>query len=71
MRAAAENVGVSADWTLAGALWLQLYMYNEKAPYDGHRRAILSTTYRDVGVYIYMDAAHHKMWLTEDFALHA
>jgi len=45
-------------------------MYNEVAPYNGHRLNILSRTYRDVGVYIYMDGTHHKMWLTVDFGLH-
>ena len=45
-------------------------MYNEVAPYDGHRLNILNRHYRDVGIDIYMDAAHHKMWLTQDFGLH-
>ncbi|MFN2519407.1 MAG: CAP domain-containing protein [Jatrophihabitantaceae bacterium] len=69
-RAAGENIAWNYDWTLAGAYFLEQYMYNEKAPYDSHRLAILGTAYRDVGVYIYMDAAHHKMWLTVDFGLH-
>ncbi|MDT4945595.1 MAG: hypothetical protein QOH14_2328, partial [Pseudonocardiales bacterium] len=34
------------------------------------RRVILNPVYRDVGVDIYMDGAHHKMWLTEDFGRH-
>jgi hypothetical protein len=46
-------------------------MYNETAPNDPHRLILLSRTYRDVGLNIYMDSVHHKAWLTIDFALHA
>ncbi|HJQ43379.1 MAG TPA: CAP domain-containing protein [Jatrophihabitantaceae bacterium] len=66
-RAVGENVAYNTDWSLAGAYYLQKMMFNEKAPNDGHRRNILSTTYRDVGVDIYLDLRHHKIWLTEDF----
>jgi uncharacterized protein YkwD len=66
-RAAAENCGVTTDWSLAGIEAVQRAMYNEVAPNDGHRRAILSTTYHDIGIDIVMDAAHHKAWITEDF----
>jgi hypothetical protein len=46
-------------------------MYNEVAPNDAHRVNILSTTYREVGIDIYMDNVHHKLWMTQDFGLAA
>ena len=64
-----ENAAYNTDWTLRGAYYLERLMYNEVAPYDGHRLNILNRHYRDVGIDIYMDAAHHKMWLTQDFGL--
>jgi uncharacterized protein YkwD len=66
-RACGENIAWNSDWSLTGALYLQRMMYNETAPNDGHRRNILSSTYRDIGIDVYMDATHHKMWITEDF----
>jgi uncharacterized protein YkwD len=68
--ACGENIGWSSNWTVAGAESLQRTMYNEKAPYNGHRLNILSPAFRDVGVNIVIDAAHHRMWLTEDFGRH-
>jgi uncharacterized protein YkwD len=65
-----ENVAYTSNWCLAGAYSLQQLMYNERSPNDAHRRVILNPVYRDVGVDIYMDGAHHKMWLTEDFGRH-
>jgi uncharacterized protein YkwD len=62
-RAVGENIGVTQDWTLNGLLTLATMMYNDPA----HRANILSTTYRNIGVSVYMDGAHHKAWLTEDF----
>ena len=67
-RACAENVGWNSDASLNGMLFLQKMMYNEVAPNDGHRRNILNSLYWNVGIDIYYDAVHHKMWLTEDFA---
>jgi uncharacterized protein YkwD len=66
-RTAGENVGWNSLMTQAGALYLETLMYNEVPPNDGHRRNILSTSYRHIGIDIYFDAAHHKLWLTEDF----
>ena len=65
---AAENIGWTTNRTTAGADGLETAMYNEVAPYDGHRLNILSTAVHYVGVDIYLDAAHGKLWLTEDFA---
>jgi uncharacterized protein YkwD len=64
---AGENIAWNSDWTLHGAIVLERYMNAEKAPNDAHKLNILSKSYRDVGVDIYMDAAHHRMWLTQDF----
>lgn len=65
---AAENVGWTTDRSTAGANGLQAAMYNEKAPNDGHRRNILSTSVRYVGIDVLIDARTGKLWLTEDFA---
>jgi uncharacterized protein YkwD len=64
---AGENIAWNSDWTLTGAYALQRYMYNEKAPNNAHKLNITSKSFRDVGIDIYMDAAHHRMWLTQDF----
>ncbi|MDQ1744237.1 MAG: hypothetical protein QOE23_2576 [Pseudonocardiales bacterium] len=64
----AENVGWTTARTTDGANGLQAAMYNEKAPNDGHRRNILSTSVRFVGVDVLIDARTGKLWLTEDFA---
>jgi hypothetical protein len=42
-------------------------MNAEVAPNNAHKLNIVSKSFRDVGVDIYMDAAHHRMWLTQDF----
>lgn len=64
---AGENIGWNTDYNLAGARYLQNLMYNEVAPNDGHRKNILSPNYTQVGIHILFDAAHNKMWLTQDF----
>lgn len=66
--AAAENIGWTTDRTTSGADGLESAMYNEVAPNDGHRLNILSTAVHYVGIDVYLDAAHGKLWLTEDFA---
>jgi uncharacterized protein YkwD len=43
-------------------------MYREKPPDDAHRLNILSYHYRNIGVDVYVDKAHSKIWLTTDFA---
>jgi uncharacterized protein YkwD len=67
-RAIAENIGETSDWSLAGILSVHRGMYRELAPNNIHRRTILSTTYRDVGIDIVMDPVHLRAWITEDFA---
>ena len=65
---AAENIGWTTDQTSRGANGMETDMYNEKAPNDGHRQNILSTSVRYVGIDTYIDAKTGKLWLTEDFA---
>jgi hypothetical protein len=67
-RSIAENVGWTTNRTTAGANSLQLAMYNEKPPNDGHRLNILSKSVRFVGIDVLIDARTGKLWLTEDFA---
>lgn len=63
----AENIAWNSRMTRSGVLTLQKLMYNERAPYDGHRRNILSRSYREVGIDVYFDKKHRKVWLTTDF----
>jgi uncharacterized protein YkwD len=67
-RSVGENVGYNTDWSLNGVLTLERMMYNERPPNDDHRLNILNRAFRAVGVDVYMDAKHHKAWLTEVFA---
>lgn len=65
---AAENIGWTTERSSAGADALEWDMYSEKAPNDGHRLNILSSSVHYVGIDTYIDAATGKLWLTEDFA---
>lgn len=65
-----ENIGWNSDMSQQGVLELEQLMYNEKAPNDGHRQNILSTHYSNIGVDVYFDQAHQKVWLTTDFGHH-
>ena len=62
-----ENVAWNSDISKAGVLLLQRLMYNETPPNDGHRQNILSRAFKHVGVDVYIDRVHHKVWLTTDF----
>ncbi|SHF63768.1 Uncharacterized conserved protein YkwD, contains CAP (CSP/antigen 5/PR1) domain [Jatrophihabitans endophyticus] len=62
-----ENIAWNSQMNRKGVLVLQKLMYNERAPYDGHRQNILSRHFREVGVDVYFDRKHHKVWLTTDF----
>ncbi|MEO6970494.1 MAG: CAP domain-containing protein [Chthoniobacterales bacterium] len=64
----AENCGLSPSLSTAGALSVETLMINEVPPNDGHRMNILSTRATMVGVDVVFDPAHHRLWLTEDFA---
>ena len=65
---AAENVALSGSLTTQSALGLETGMANEQAPNDGHRENILAGNADVVGVDVLFDTAHHRLWLTEDFA---
>jgi uncharacterized protein YkwD len=65
---AAENIGWTTDRSQDGALDIEARMYGETAPNDAHRRNILSTSATALGVDVYIDAAHGRLWLTEDFS---
>jgi uncharacterized protein YkwD len=62
-----ENIGWNSNISKAGVKYLETIMYKEKAPNDGHRRNILNKHYTNVGIDIYIDNVHHKVWLTQDF----
>jgi uncharacterized protein YkwD len=62
-----ENVAWNSDRTLAGVQYLQRTMYNEVAPNNGHRLNILSTQFTQIGIDVYFDNTHNKMWITQDF----
>jgi uncharacterized protein YkwD len=64
---AGENIGWNSAMTAAGVLLLQKAMFNERPPNDGHRLNILNSHFTNVGVDVYLDTTHHKVWLTTDF----
>lgn len=64
--ALAENIGASTNWSHSGVLAIEFAMYAE-GPSGGHYQNLMSPTYRDVGVSVYMDSRHHTAWLTIDF----
>jgi uncharacterized protein YkwD len=70
-RSVGENIGWNSRETSKGIYDLERQMYNEKAPNNGHRLNILSRSFRQVGIDVYFDAGHHKMWFTQDFGQHA
>jgi uncharacterized protein YkwD len=64
---AGENIAWSSQMSRRSVVLLEKLMYNEKAPDNQHRLNLLSPYYKNVGVDVYMDRAHHKVWLTTDF----
>jgi uncharacterized protein YkwD len=66
-RAAGENIGWNSNVSSRGVLALERAMYNERPPNNGHRVNILSTSFSQVGIDVYFDAKHHKVWFTQDF----
>jgi len=67
------GVGIGAsvanipDETIDGILYMENVMYSEKPPENGHRLNILGNFY-SIGIDVYFDSVHHKMWYTQDFA---
>lgn len=62
-----ENVGWTSNETIDGILYMENLMYGEKPPENGHRLNILGNFY-SIGIDVYFDSVHHKMWYTQDFA---
>lgn len=65
---AAENVAWTTDRSQQGALDIEARMYGETAPNDAHKQNILSRSATAIGIDVYLDAAHGRLWLTEDFS---
>jgi uncharacterized protein YkwD len=65
--AAGENIGWNSAMNRPGLRALERDMYNEKAPDNGHRLNILDGSFRNVGIDVYFDKKHNKMWFTQDF----
>ena len=64
---AGENIGWNSEQTQSGLNYLEREMYHEKAPDNGHRLNILDKHFRNIGIDVYFDKKHHKMWFTQDF----
>ncbi|MEO8888660.1 MAG: CAP domain-containing protein [Jatrophihabitantaceae bacterium] len=67
---AGENIGWNSAISRNAALALETTMYAEGPPPSGsvnHYSNIVSTQYTDVGIDVWIDTIHHKLWLTEDF----
>ncbi len=64
-----ENVGYASAtpdaWS--GVQLIEQSMLNEQPPDDGHRRNLLSSDFRRIGLGIYLDTQGY-VWVTEDFA---
>ncbi len=71
--AAGENIGEGGPVADTGAAIAQMAvgltqsMLNEKPPDDGHRRSILSSALRHIGIAVFRDSSG-TVWLTQDFA---
>jgi uncharacterized protein YkwD len=68
---AGENIGSGGPVTGSAAtaqmaLRLTDMMFAEVAPNDGHRRNLLSASFRHIGVDVYL-AADGTAWMTQDF----
>jgi uncharacterized protein YkwD len=69
-RNAGENIGWNSATSRNAALSLETDMYAEGPPPSGsvnHYSNIVSRNYTDVGIEVYIDTVHHKLWLTVDF----
>ena len=61
-----ENIGWNSDMSTGGAIALEQDMYAE-GPGGGHYDNIVNSSFRDIGIDVWFDNVHHKLWLTEDF----
>jgi uncharacterized protein YkwD len=64
---AGENIGWNSQMSIPGLLYLERLMFREHAPDNGHRLNILTRGFRNIGIDVYFDRRHHKMWFTQDF----
>jgi uncharacterized protein YkwD len=62
-----ENIGWNSVISTTGVIALEKLMYGEKPPNDGHRVNILNKYYKNIGIDVYIDTKHHKVWFTQDF----
>ncbi|MGH3418824.1 MAG: CAP domain-containing protein [Streptosporangiaceae bacterium] len=72
-RNAGENIGWNSAVSRSGALALESDMYAEGPPPRGiinHYSNIVSSNYTNVGIEVWIDTVHDKLWLTEDFGGH-
>jgi uncharacterized protein YkwD len=67
-----ENIGTgtvqasqSSQWNVV--LSLHRNMMAEVTPNDGHRKNLLSSNFKRIGISIYVDS-NSRLWMTEDFA---
>jgi uncharacterized protein YkwD len=67
---AGENIAWNSRISTTAVLQLEQMMYNERPPFDEHRQNILSKHFHDVGIDVFVDQVHHKVWLTTDFGHH-
>lgn len=67
---AGENIAWNSRMNTAGVIQLEKMMYNEKPWNDGHRVNILNRHFRNVGIDVYLDYKHHRVWVTTDFGSH-
>lgn len=65
-----ENIGWNSAISRDAALVLESDMYAEGPPPSGtvnHYANIVSKQFTDVGIEVWIDTVHQKLWLTEDF----
>jgi len=70
---AGENIGEAGPISATSAAIAQAAvgltqdMLNEKPPDDGHRLNILSSSFHDIGIVVYLDSSG-TVWMTQDFS---
>lgn len=69
-RTCGENVGWASERsdTWDGVRGINDSMMAETPPNDGHRRNLLSSSFTQIGIAVYIDNSNGKIWLTQDFS---
>ncbi len=62
-----ENCGAGKPGSWSMVLQVHKDMLAEQPPNDGHRKNLLSSSFHQIGIGIYLDS-HGSVWFTEDFA---